>query len=227
MAATGGGRYRYSLSQVIRLHLLLGIQMVFIPTGEPGRNACVESFNHLWQERVLRRRSCPTLAGLRRLDQRFLTYYHYYKPHRGLTQAQHATRLPGVLRDWQWRKIRHMPGGFCLKRYQDSRGHLHLPMARGRASWIRKVDGSGYIDIMVAPTSSAVPLRVSMSSPLFLPIGKPWSLSSKGKGLSPISFLFRNPGSLPWLPFQRESLSNKDVLLNDMRGDEKVHDVMT
>ena len=61
---------------------------------------------------------------------------------------------------------------------------------------------------MVAPTSSAVPLRVSMSSPLFLPIGKTWSLSSKGEGLNPISFLFWNPGSLRWFPFQRESLSN-------------------
>lgn len=147
MAATGGGRYPYSLSQVIRLHLLLGVQMVFIPTGEPGRNACVESFNHLWQERVLRRHSCATLAVLRRLDQRFLTYYHYHKPHRGLTQAQHATRFPGVLRDRHWRKIRHIPGGFCLKRYRDSRGHLHLPMVQGRVSWIRKVDGSGYIEV--------------------------------------------------------------------------------
>jgi transposase len=147
MAAAGGGRYPYSLSQVIRLHLLVGIQMVFIPTGEPGRNACVESFNHLWQERVLRRHSCPTLVALRRLDQRFLNYYHYHKPHRALTQADHATRFPGVLRDRHWRKIRHIPGGFCLKRYRDSRGHLHLPMARGRVSWIRKVDGSGYIEV--------------------------------------------------------------------------------
>ena len=147
MAASGGGRYPYSLSQVIRLHLLLGIQMVFIPKGEPGRNACVESFNHLWQERVLRRHRCPTMVALRRLDQRFLNYYYYHKPHRALTQADHATRFPGVLRDRQWAKIRHMPEGFCLKRYQDPRGHLHLPMARGRVSWIRKVDGSGYIEV--------------------------------------------------------------------------------
>ena len=39
MSATGGGRYPYSISQVIRLHLLLGIHLVFIPQGEPGRNA--------------------------------------------------------------------------------------------------------------------------------------------------------------------------------------------
>src|SRR4030042_773673 len=34
MSASGGGRYRYSLSQVIRLHLLLGIQLLFIRSEE-------------------------------------------------------------------------------------------------------------------------------------------------------------------------------------------------
>ncbi len=82
MAATGGGRYPYSISQVIRLHLLLGIHVVFIPQGEPGRNATVESFNDLWQERVLRRHTCPTLARLKRVNKRFLRYYHY-KNHTG------------------------------------------------------------------------------------------------------------------------------------------------
>ena len=66
MSATGGGRYPYSISQVIRLHLLFGIHLVFIPQGEPGRNASIESFNALWQERVLHRHNCPTLNVLRK-----------------------------------------------------------------------------------------------------------------------------------------------------------------
>jgi transposase len=83
MAATGGGRYPYSISQFIRLHLLMGIHLVFIPQGEPGRNASVESFNALWQERVLRRHNCPTLTALKRKNEQFLRYYNYEKPHRG------------------------------------------------------------------------------------------------------------------------------------------------
>lgn len=147
MAATGGGRYPFSLSQVIRLHLLLGIHLVFIPQGEPGRNASIESFNALWQERVLRRHNCPTLTVLRRTSERFLRYYHYEKPHRGLTQKEHGTRFPGKLRDRLWKSIRHLPKGFTLERYIDSNGHLNIPIAKGRVSFIRKVDPHGKIDV--------------------------------------------------------------------------------
>lgn len=147
MAATGGGRYPYSLSQVIRLHLLLGIHLVFIPQGEPGRNASVESFNALWQERVLRRHNCPNLTALRRTSKRFLWYYHYEKPHRSITQREHGTRLPGILKDRLWRSLRHQPKRFNLDKYIDSNGHLNLPIARGRVSFIRKVDHYGKIEV--------------------------------------------------------------------------------
>ncbi|MBI5378767.1 MAG: transposase [Nitrospirae bacterium] len=147
MAATGGFRYPYSLSQVVRLHLLWGIHLVFIPPGEPGRNATVESFNHLWQTRVLRRHPCPTLAALKRMDRRFLCYYHYHKPHRGLSQREHGTRFPGVLRDRQWATLRQIPQGVDLEHYRDSKGQLHFPLARGTVSFIRKVDPKGSIDV--------------------------------------------------------------------------------
>jgi len=147
MAATGGGRYPYSLSQVIRLHLLLGIHLVFIPQGEPGRNASVESFNALWQERVLRRHNCPTLPALKKTSERFLQYYHYEKPHRSLTQKEHGTRFPGMLRDRLWKSLRHLPKRFNLDKYMDSNSHLDLPITRGRVSFIRKVDPHGKIEV--------------------------------------------------------------------------------
>lgn len=147
MAATGGGRYPFSLSQVIRLHLLLGIHLVFIPQGEPGRNASVESFNELWQARVIRRHNCPTLSVIRRTSERFLRYYHYKKPHRALTQKEHGTRFPGILRDRNWKYLRHLPKGFTLDTYIDSSGHLHIPIAKGKVSFIRKVDTHGRIEV--------------------------------------------------------------------------------
>jgi hypothetical protein len=145
MSATGGGRYHYSLSQVIRLHLLLGIHFLFIPPGEPGRNAAVESFNGLWQKRVLFH-SCPDLRALRRTSDRFLRYYHAQKPSRSLTLADHGTRFPGVLRDRLWTTLRHLPGGFSLDPYIDARGHLAIPLAKGRVSFVRKVDTHGCIE---------------------------------------------------------------------------------
>jgi len=147
MAAAGGGRYKYSISQVIRLHLLLGIHLVFIPQGEPGRNASVESFNALWQDRVLTRHNCPTIISLRRINKRFLDYYNYEKPHRGLTQKEHDTRFPGILRDYLWRSLRHIPKGFSLNTYIDSKGKLKLPVSRGRISYVRKVNSDGRIEV--------------------------------------------------------------------------------
>ncbi len=147
MAAAGGGRYKYSISQVIRLHLLLGIHLVFIPQGEPGRNASVESFNALWQDRVLTRHNCPTIISLRRINKRFLDYYNYEKPHRGLTQKEHDTRFPGILRDYLWRSLRHIPKGFSLNTYIDSKGNLKLPVSRGRISYVRKVNSDGRIEV--------------------------------------------------------------------------------
>ena len=147
MAATGGGRYRYSISQFIRLHLLMGIHLVFIPQGEPGRNASVESFNSLWQERVLRRHTCPNLPILKRTSERFLRYYHYEKPHRSLTQKEQGTRFPGMLRDNLWKSLRHLPKRFDLDKYMDTNGHLDLPIAKGKISFIRKVDSQGKIEV--------------------------------------------------------------------------------
>ena len=145
MSATGGGRYRYSLSQLIRLHLLLGVHLRFIPPKEPGRNAAIESFNAVWQARVLRH-PCGDLRTLRRTSDRFLRYFHFQKPNRGLRTADHGTRFPGILREQLWPTLRHLPSAFSLEHYLDDRGHLALPIAKGRVSFVRKVDAHGCIE---------------------------------------------------------------------------------
>jgi putative transposase len=147
MAAAGGGRYQFSISQFIRLHLLLGIHLVFIPQGEPGRNATVESFNALWQERVLQRHNCPTIGALRKISKRFLHYCHYGKPHRRLIAKEDGTRFPGILKDQIWESLRHLPDGFSLEAYIDPKGNLNLPIAKGKVSFIRKVDSHGRIEV--------------------------------------------------------------------------------
>src|SRR3990172_2831731 len=121
--------------------------------------------------------------------------------------------------------------GTCRKVFASSATEIHEAISifrwhegesRGSERWM----GADISRSMATPISFDVRLRASMSSPLFLPIGKTWSLSSKGEGLSPINSPSRNPGSLPWFLFQRKSVSNKCAILNNMRGDDKVHDVM-
>jgi transposase len=146
MAATGGGRYQYAFSHVMRLHLLCGVHLVFLPPGEPGRNPHVESFNALWQARVLRH-PCPDLRALRQVSAAFLGYYHFRKPHRALRVATEGTRYPGVWLQQHQAALRPLPAGFSLTQYQDRQGRLVLPLARGRVSFIRKVDADGQIDL--------------------------------------------------------------------------------
>ena len=145
MAASGGGRYRYSLSQIIRLHLLLGVHLRFIPPKEPGRNAAIESFNAIWQARVLRH-LCPDFRTLRRTSERFLLYHHFQKPNRSLHAAEQGTRFPGQLRERLWPTLRHLPSAFDINRYLDDHGHLILPIAKGQVSFVRKVDAHGCIE---------------------------------------------------------------------------------
>lgn len=146
MAATGGGRYPTAFSLVMRLHLLVGVHLVFIPPGEPGRNAYVESFNALWQDRVLGH-PCADLAALRRMDHAFWRFYHVRKPHRALRTATDGTRYPGPWLAQHRTHLRSLPAGFSLARYRDHTGRLSLPLARGRVSFIRRVDATGGIDV--------------------------------------------------------------------------------
>ena len=41
---------------------------------------------------------------------------------------------------------RHLPDGFSLDPYIDARGHLSIPIAKGRVSFVRKVDAHGCIE---------------------------------------------------------------------------------
>jgi len=132
-------------TQPVRLALLLGVEVRFIPVGEPGRNADIESFNALWQARVLRRFATPSLRRLARVSGRFERWFMDERPHPKLSQAAHGTRFPGALLAAQDGARRHLPPGFSLDRFRDAAGELHLPLARGRISWVRRADEHGAV----------------------------------------------------------------------------------
>lgn len=127
----------------VRLALLLGIEVRFIPAGEPGRNADIESFNALWQERVLRRFATPGLARLATVSLRFERWFMDERPHPKLTLARHGTRFPGALLAARDGTLRRIPAGFALDAFRNAAGELRLPLARGRISWVRRTDEHG------------------------------------------------------------------------------------
>lgn len=146
MAALGSQIHPFSISQVIRLALLLGVQAIFLPEGEVGWNAEIESFNGLWQERVLHRHYCPDLATLRKKSLQFQDYVWFQKPHRALSVSQHGTQFPGIL--IQNSPKREIPTSFSLKTYRDSRGNYRFPLARGRVTFIRHANSEARISIL-------------------------------------------------------------------------------
>lgn len=135
-------------TQPVRLALLLGVEVRFIPEGEPGRNADIESFNALWQARVLRRFATPSLARLAAVSDRFERWFMTARPHPKLSLARHGTRFPGALLASLDGELRRIPEGFSLDHYRDAAGELRLPLARGRISWVRPVDEHGTLRLL-------------------------------------------------------------------------------
>jgi transposase len=143
-----GGFPGKPFTQTVRLALLLGVEVRFIPQGEPGRNADIESFNALWQARVLRRFTTPSLVRLAAVSARFERWFMDERPHPKLSLAVHGTRFPGVLLKRQGAATARIPAGFSLQRYRDAAGELRLPLARGRISWVRRADERGNLGVM-------------------------------------------------------------------------------
>lgn len=129
----GTGRWPASLNRFIRLALLVKVELVFIPEGEPWWNGSVENFNGWFQERLLAiRLNSP--AQVRRelailMDICFREHLH---AHLGFHTSQQVRRSL---------RPRRLPANF----------HQHLqsmPVAIGKVTFIRKVRRSGRITIL-------------------------------------------------------------------------------
>lgn len=129
----GTGRWPGSLDRFIRLVLRVGIELVFIPEGEPFRNGSVENFNGWFQERLLSiqlrgpaqvRRELKVL-----MDVCFQEHVHpqlEFRTSREVRRGLHPRRLPA-----------------------NFQAHLHpMPVAIGKIVFIRKVRRSGRITIL-------------------------------------------------------------------------------
>ena len=59
--------------------------------------------------------------------------------------------MPGRWLERHRGELRTLPEGFSLAAYRDRRGRLQLPLARGRVSFIRKVNDHGHIQVNGQP----------------------------------------------------------------------------
>lgn len=133
-AFTGLGRSKPIFGRVIRLLLYLGIEVIFIPPGEPKRNHLVERVNGLWAQAFWDKNHFSSFPEVLRKSPKFLVWYGSYKPPslNGMTvqESSGQQRLPKLRR----RQIEKLPA--------------ELPLTAGRLHFIRKVEANGEIDIL-------------------------------------------------------------------------------
>lgn len=131
----GGYKVRRVFGQIVRLCLYVGIEPIFIPTGEPQRNGLVERLNGLWSAGFWQRYHFHTLAEVEAASPAFTIWYmqQYHPPGlQGQTPAQ-AQRAQ-LLRRVSAAQLRQLPAA--------------LPITAGRVHFLRRVSASGAIRLL-------------------------------------------------------------------------------
>lgn len=130
-AFTGLGKTPGVWGRFVRLALYLGIELIFIPPGEPERNALVEGIHHLWAQSFWNKNHFASRKAFQRKSPQFLAWYDTYAPPalHGLTVKEART---GVKRS-------------KLPRRALTRLPLDLPLTAGRMHFIRRVSAHGTI----------------------------------------------------------------------------------
>lgn len=133
-AFTGLGRTKPVFGRFIRLLLYLGLEVIFIPPGEPKRNHVVERANGIWAKSFWEKDHFSSLREVQRKAPKFLVWYENYAPPslqgKTVKQAAAEQRLPKLRR----RQIAQLPN--------------ELPLTAGRLHFIRRVDANGEINIL-------------------------------------------------------------------------------
>lgn len=132
-AFTGLGKTPSVLGRFVRLALYWGIELIFIPPGEPKRHALVEGLPHLWAQSFWNKKPCASVKAFQRKSPQFLAWDNDYAPPAlpGLT-VKEARR--GV-------KRRQLPPRVLNRLPPD------LPGTAGRRHFIRRVNERGASNI--------------------------------------------------------------------------------
>jgi hypothetical protein len=141
------GRQPRPFNIFVRCCLFFGVEVIISPPDELGWQNWVESFNGLWQDRTIRRHTYRSVSDVQHSSDRFIDYYLWHKPNPRLSSHRHGTRYPGVLIEDHRHQLRFPPHGLTVADHTDRNGQLHIPLARGRLTYLRRVQPGGIIEI--------------------------------------------------------------------------------
>jgi hypothetical protein len=135
-AFTGLGKTPGGFGRFVRLALYLGIELIFIPPGEPERNYLVEGVHHLWAQSFWSKNHFASVKAFQRKSPRFLTWYDDYAPPvlQGLTVKE---ARKGVKRS-------------KLTPQASKQLPPEVPLTAGRLHFIRRVNPQGIINLRKA-----------------------------------------------------------------------------
>lgn len=133
----GSSSAPYTFSFLVRLWLLLGVQVIFIPPYTPQANTWIESFNHLWGRNFWQRTRFQSLKDV----QQNLPYFQTYCRERRLLPGTEIT--PHECRSARPAPLR-LPDDF--NQYRQKR----LPLTEGFLHFIRFADAHGNISFLNA-----------------------------------------------------------------------------
>lgn len=130
----GSNRWPRSFSIIIRLCLLLGVEVIFIPEGMACRNGSVENFNGLLDRLFVNSQTFDSPEHARKELPKLIKTANRQHPHEALgyqTSYEHRSRL----------KLRKLSNNF--KRHRKP-----MPICAGKVSFIRVVRPDGTINML-------------------------------------------------------------------------------
>jgi hypothetical protein len=119
-----------------RFCLFLGVEVVVSPPYELGWTNQVENINNLWQDRTIVRQHFATLNQLHAATDQFTNWANHRRP--VLDPAIYGTRYPAVVINQHRQRLR-WPPAIDLDDHLDPAGNLHIPLANGRVTFLRRV----------------------------------------------------------------------------------------
>lgn len=133
-SAFSGGRHPHRLSQIVRLCLYLGVEVLFIPEGEADYNWQVETFNNLWAHQFWAKHHFAHRGRIRPTLARFLAWYDtdYVAPRQADTPARMR----------RGHSLYHLPKGWARRIPGD------LPICGGLVHAVRCVSSEGDVTFL-------------------------------------------------------------------------------
>jgi len=144
LSIKGSNRYPRSPGLVIRLCLLFGVEVLFIPINEPQRNGFIESFNNTFDKVFYQSQKFENLAHLKRESLQFEDYYCTKRPHSRLSKTKHGSKIPSEVHLTYQPRL--LSGNFTLNDFKV-KGKIKVPLNEGKITFIRWINKSCKLDI--------------------------------------------------------------------------------